>query len=338
MTRTLLWSMATLTIIGLVALGGCQSGSGSSVRIDPAPTSDDPVEAGPDRMAQAEEAREEGDYTVALALFREILAEDPTETEAYLGIGDVYRDQDNFNAAEPYYERAARIEPKSYRAQSSYGRALQMLERFVEAVRAFHRALALDPEGLEANLGLGTTYLQMDEPETAVAFAEKAVQIDPTNGAARGNLGQVYEASSRIDEAIEQYLVALELSERPGPVMRRLAKLFMAERRFMEAVNTADSWSRLEPSGESFTLLGRAQFKLGAYQSSSEAYLRATELDPESWTAWNGLGVNAMNRWITSGKTDDESRLEARRAFRTSLRLNNNQQRVILLMQKWGLQ
>ncbi|MCZ6835295.1 MAG: tetratricopeptide repeat protein [Planctomycetota bacterium] len=332
------WSITSLTIIGLLAFTGCKSDGDEITQGDLVLDDGKLVEVSFDRLTQAEQAREDGEYAIALALFREILAENPTDTYAYLGIGDVYLEQENYYAAEPFYERAARITPKSYRAQSSYGYILQMLNRLVEAVGVYQKALLLDPDGLEANLGLGSTFLQLDEPERAIAYAQKAVNLEPTNGAARGNLGQVYEATGRSNEAIEQYLVALELVDQPGPVMKRLGKVLIAERRYVEAVNTIDSLTKLEPNAESFTLLGRAHFKQGDYANSSLAYQRATELDPNAWRAWNGVGVNALNRWILSGKSDHDAKFEARHAFRRSLRLNNNQPRVIIQMQKYGLQ
>jgi Tfp pilus assembly protein PilF len=42
------------------------------------------------KIDDATAAKDTGDYTVALSLFQEILAENPTVTTAYLGIGDIY--------------------------------------------------------------------------------------------------------------------------------------------------------------------------------------------------------------------------------------------------------
>jgi tetratricopeptide (TPR) repeat protein len=337
MPRTTHWAGPILAILLSALLAGCESG-GRTADGTPKSGGGGAVERGTDKLTVAEQASAEGEYQVALALFREILAEDPMETRAYLGIGDIFVHERDYRSAEPYYERASRIDPRNYRAQFSYGHVLQLLDRFVESARAYQRALALNPEGVEANLGLGATYLRMDEPEHAVSFAEKAVQLDPRNGQARASLGEVYEVSARVEEAIAQYLIALELLDDPRHVMRRLAEVLIAEERFVEAVNTTESLAKLDPSGSSFALLGRAQFKIGAYDDSLQSYRNATEQDGGDWGAWNGLGVNALNRWLLSAKADDGARLEARNAFRQSLRLNSSQQNVIVLMQKYGLQ
>ena len=54
--------------------------------------------------------------------------------------------------------------------------------------------------------------------------------------------------------------------------------------------------------------------------------------------AFNGLGVNALNRWLLSKDTDLEARREALDAFRASLQINTDQQKVIGLMLKYNLQ
>ena len=94
---------------------------------------------------------------------------------------------------------------------------------------------------------------------------------------------------------------------------------------------------KVEPTAESFTKLGRALFKLGEYDRSINAYRRAVKLDPKYWQAHNGVGVNALNAWLGSDKQDETKWREARASFRRSLQANNDQQQVIILMQKYGL-
>src|SRR5687768_921683 len=43
-----------------------------------------------ERVAQATSAKDAGDYDTALAMFQEILAENPTITTAHVGVGDIY--------------------------------------------------------------------------------------------------------------------------------------------------------------------------------------------------------------------------------------------------------
>jgi tetratricopeptide (TPR) repeat protein len=290
-----------------------------------------------ERLDAARAASAAGDYDGALSMFQDILADNPMIATAYLGIGDIYVIRKDYAKAEPAYGRAARLEPRSFDAQYGHGLALQMLDEFVEAVRAYHRALTIDPANPKANLNLATTYLQLQEPLRAVVFAEKAVEVDPANGAAHANLGAIYEELQRYPEAIDAYIAAIELMGNRPPLLLNLINALGKERRYREAANTAATLVKIAPSAGAYERLGWCHFKLREYDASVQAYRDATEIEPDHWPALNGIGVNALNRWLLSKKRDTAARREARNAFRRSLRANENQPKVVSLMLNYDL-
>ncbi len=289
-----------------------------------------------DRLAHAEAAERAGEYQVALAVFRQILARNPTVATAYIGIGEIYMIQQDYEAAEPVLARAARLEPRNFDAQFGHGRALQMLERFIEAVRAYHRALTIRPDSLDANQNIATTYLQMGKPSSAQVFAEKAVEIDPASGPARVNLAAIYQDIGRTADAIHQYEAAVELMEPTSPLLLSLIKALVKEKRYVDAKNTAEYLVKLDPSARAWERLGWCAFRLGDYQQSIESYRESVQIDPDYWPALNGIGCNALNTWLLSGKADSSAFLEARQALRRSLRVNPDQQKVISLLSQYG--
>jgi tetratricopeptide (TPR) repeat protein len=289
------------------------------------------------QLADATAAKDHGDYDTALAMFQDLLAENPAITTAYLGIGEIYVIKEDYEKAEPAYARAAKLEPRNFDAQYGHGLSLQMLNRLVEAVKAYHRALTIEPEDVKANLNLATTYLQMNEAQSAVAFAEKAVALDPANGSARVNLGAAYEQVGRNAEAIDEYLVAMELVENTPPLMINLINVLGKEKRYREAVNTAENLIKIDPSANAYERLGWCQFRLADYEKSTAAYKEAVKLDKNHWQSLNGIGVNALNKWMLSKKRDRDAASEARDAFRRSLQVNPDQQKLITLMSNYGL-
>ncbi len=330
--------LPALVIGGLVGLypAGCSHHVASDVEpvtqlVTPAalPTTDQ-------RLAQAEAARLAGEYALALAAFRQILAHNPTIATAYVGIGEIYLVQADYARAEPVLARAARLEPRNFDAQYGHGRALQMLKRFVEAVKAYHRALTIRPQNVAANQRLATTYLQLGEPSSARVFAEKVVELDTANGPARANLGTIYLSLGRSIDAIRQYEAAVELMEPTVPLLNNLIKALAAEKRYVDAKNTAEFLVKLEPSAEAWERLGWCAFRMGDYQKSIEAYREAVRVNPAYWPALNGVGCNAFNTWLLSDKTNGAAFLEARQAFRRSLRVNPDQQKVISLLSRYG--
>ena len=288
-------------------------------------------------LAEADGLAESGEYDSALQLFHDVLEDDPTSAPAYIGIGDIHLDQGDYERAEPAFSRAARLEPRNFDAQFGHAVSLQMLDRLVEAVRAYHRALTIDPESPVANLNLATTYLQMDEANHAVVFAEKATEFDPDNGPAWVNLGVAYERVDRWGDAAEAYVAASERMEPTVELMTNLLNMLVRQKRYREVVNVADTIQKLNPDASSLERKGWALFRLGDYEGSTESYREAIAIDDTLWRAYNGLGVNALNRWLLSKETDSEAFELARDAFRASLQYNGDQQKVIALLLKYGM-
>ncbi|HRP63022.1 MAG TPA: tetratricopeptide repeat protein [Phycisphaerales bacterium] len=336
--RTRIILVAGLIGLTTAAVPGCANGGFGRRTAPPPIVVEEPSERHSQQLDDAHRAMQAGDYDIALAMFREILAENPTITPAYLGMGEIYLVQQDYEKAEPVYARAARLEPRNFEAQYGHGFALQMLQRFAEAVRAYHRALTIDPDNPKANLNLATTYLQLSEPRNAVLFAERAVEVDPSSGAARANLGAVYEQLDRNAEAVEQYLMAMELlEENTAPLMLNLINVLGKEKRYREAVNTAEHLVRVQPTANAYERLGWGYFRLGEFDRSINAYRKSVELDPQHWLSWSGIGVNSLNAWLLSERKDTDAMREARTAFRRSLQINPDQPRLITLMSNYGL-
>jgi tetratricopeptide (TPR) repeat protein len=334
-------------LAGFVASVGavlCAAGCGSADKAEPGaiavqaePIRVAPYQSGQMLAAEADAAKAAGEYQAALALFRRILADNPTSTIAYVGIGEVYLLQEDWVSAEPVFARAVRLEPRSFDAQYGHGIALQMIERFVDAVKAYHRALTIRPESIEANLHLATTYLQMGEPRSAQVFAEKVVELDPAHGPGRAALGSVYVELGRYREAITQYEAAVELMEPTPPLLINLINALGKEDRYIDARNTAEYLVKLVPSAEAYERLAWASFRMGDYAGSIEAYRLAVALKADFWQAHNGVGCNALNAWLLSGKLNTEALGEAKRSFRQSLRVNPDQPKVVSLLSKYGV-
>ena len=324
----------------VLSLTGCEAppeGSGRAAGGSKASTAADPTETQQQQLAEARVATEAGDYDTALGMLRDILAENPTLTPAYLGIGDIYLLKKDYSNAEPAFARAARLAPRNFDAQYGHGVALQMLKRFAEAVKSYYRALTIEPADVKANLAMATTRLLMGEPGGATIFAEKAVELDPANGPARVNLGAAYEQTGRYTDAIVQYEAAIELMEPSAPLLLNYISVLAKDKRYLDAKNTAEFLVRIEPSADGYERLGWAHFRLSEYDKSIEAYRKAVKLEPGHWQSHNGVGCNALNTWLLSKKRDRQAAREAKESFRRSLRLNPDQPSVVKVLTDYRL-
>lgn len=288
-------------------------------------------------LIAAEHIADAGDHEAAIRMFEELLAQNPTMTDAYLGLGAIHIERGNFKAAETNYSRAARLEPRNFDAQFGHGTVLESLHRYSEAARAYQRALAIRPGSIEANIGIANSYLATNRPEAAISFAQAAARLEPENVESRLSLATAYEQAGLFEDAVRELEVAMELGDTTEELLFRVIAAYMKAKRWQEAANAADTLIKVAQSAAAYERLGRAYFRLRHYELSMEAYRMAVELDPGHWPSLNGVGVNALNAWLRSERSDTEMSLEAREAFHSSLRVNPNQPKLVEILTSYSL-
>ncbi len=337
-------------VSGLIAamasgIGGCSSERPAESVVDaPFPPPPRPVidirRPSAEQAMRADQAREmvdEGRHEEAILAFEALLEENPSLTVAYVGIGKAYEDLGRFDRAEPAYARAARLDPRDYDAQFGHGTVLRALGRLKEAVRAYQQALAIRPEDLDGLADLGAVFVELEMPASGIPLIERRVELDPDDGDARALLGTAYMLAGRPGDAIDAYEIAIEYVGNDPELIGNLVECYARLGRHREAANAGQVLVAVAPSPQAWERLGRAYFRLGDYDASVESYSRAVELDPEFWPALNGVGVNELNRWLRSERTDLDAREAAADAFRSSLRANPDQPKVVSLLTTYGL-
>ena len=326
-----------LTILPL--LTACKTRTLEQIRgeqpVPMAPSGGGPSKPNPKETATLTRARsrmDRGDYDAALALFQEVLRDNPKLPDAWVGVGDVQSNLQQWEQAESAYANAVGLDNQNFDAHFGRGKALQVLNRLLDAIRSYHRALLIKPDDFDANLNMATAYLQLDQADSAITYAEKAVKLRPDSGPARINLGVAYERAKRPGDAVTQYEMAAELMEPTPQLLMNLLNAYAQGKRYREAVNAANLLVRISPTAGSWERLGWAYFRLGDYSRSLESYRESVRVDGRHWPAWNGVGVNLLNEWLQGQKQDQALVEQARAAFRKSLQINPDQVKVQRLL------
>ena len=102
-------------------------------------------------------------------------------------------------------------------------------------------------------------------------------------------------------------------------------------------INTLNRSLQIEQSAYAHERIGYARFKLREYEAAERAFRDAVELDPAYHPPRpNGLGVCLLNEYIATGSDDDAIKREAIGMLRQSLRVENNQPRIVDLVSRFG--
>ncbi len=337
LSRSLLCIVLAMTAASMVSCRSWQAGSPRSSSKTKAVAQEKPSEADAQfAAAKGQALAQTGNFDAAIREFERAIAINPNLTHAYVGIGDIHRQQGDFASAEQSYAYAVKIEPRNFNAQYLHGLSLQILNRLSEAVRAYLRALSIRPNNADANLNLATAYLQLGEPDQGLTYAQFAVRHAPQRGDARINLGAIYAALGRHNDAIAEYQQAAELVELTPELLLNLSDSLSNAGRYAEMVVTLDQLITMQPSAIAYERLGSAHFRLRHYDDALTSFKQALTLDSQHYPALNGVGVCLLNRYIWSNKSDQKALKEAINALRRSIQIESRQPRIVELLSRYG--
>jgi len=141
--------------------------------------------------ALAEELIRTKDYVRARDLLSSALQKKPEEPALLEAQGDLYRRQDQSQAAIDSYLRSLNSDPGRVSARLSLARTYLESNHGEEAKAQLEKVLQVDSTNPEANAELGRLAFDAGEAATALQFAEKALARDPNNLAANEVLAQI---------------------------------------------------------------------------------------------------------------------------------------------------
>ena len=148
-------------------------------------------------------------------------------------------------AAECYREAIA-ADPADANAYVSLGFALRELQQLGDAEAALQRAVALDPEVADAHYLLGTLARARNAPDEAIGHLRRAVEVQPDLDVAYHELftllfrsGQLAEAQEVIGRAIARWPQAAELRCYLGNLLSQRGEYAQAAASYREAVAIA---------------------------------------------------------------------------------------------------
>jgi len=325
---TIMRSISLLTAVALAAaviFTGCT--------LDPKTSSRQQIRG---HLDSAEGYQAGGLLDAALAEFGLALEVNPNIADAHMGMGGIYQQRGDYEMASRAYERATIVEPDKFEAHYSLGLMKQLLGRFQEALRAYKNAWRLNPDNFQVNRELGSTYLQLGRPGEALTFVQIATKLDPDSQAAWCNLAATYNMLERYDDSVDTYRQAAELGDLADPVLLGLADAHIHLNNFQQSLNVLEALIRRSPSVTAYERLGYVRFKMRQFKQALFEYRQAMALNPDDTATLNGLGACLMTLYIQDGRTDTPRRNEGLNSWRKSVRIDNQQSRIIDLIARFS--
>ncbi|KAJ4848829.1 Suppressor of RPS4-RLD 1 [Turnera subulata] len=153
----------------------------------------------------------EGKYASAIAIFDQVLREDPAYPEALIGRGTAYAFQRELEAAISDFTKAIQSNPSAGEAWKRRGQARAALGEAGEAIEDLTKALEFEPNSPDILHERGIVNFKFKDFVAAVEDLSACVKLDGNNKSAYTYLGLAFSSLGEYKRAEESHLKAIQL-------------------------------------------------------------------------------------------------------------------------------
>ncbi|OFW60564.1 MAG: hypothetical protein A2133_11930 [Actinobacteria bacterium RBG_16_64_13] len=154
-----------------------------------------------DPMAQARDLEDQGDLGAAVALYQEVLQDEPDNAEALLGAALDLSFLGRFDEALVFQERLAAVDAEDAQIRTELGfNYLNHQDRPSDAVRVFAEAAVLEPSAKHLTY-LAQAQLAAGEVAEAEETLRAAIGLDPSYANSYNVLVRLLQQNGRTNEA-----------------------------------------------------------------------------------------------------------------------------------------
>lgn len=148
-------------------------------------------------------------FAAAEKKYKEYLHLRSDDTEAWLNLGILYYQTDDYQEAQGAISKSLEIEALNAQAYYVLGCCLEKSNKIPQAISAYQDAIALDPNLLDAYNNLGNIIARLGQITQAETVYRQAISANPSHFGSYINLGNLLIGQNQIEQAIELYQTAL---------------------------------------------------------------------------------------------------------------------------------
>jgi len=258
---------------------------------------------------QGNSARDDRDYSAAESSYLAAQKLDPKDARAFVGMGNLYADQQRWENAEKAFRSAVAIEKNFVELLTALSFVLtrplmapNISERYAEAEALARQAIKLDPKSALAHDALGEALELQGQTgsETETAY-RRSTQLDRDFAPAYAHLARLLRKLGRTAEANSAYREATTRAITVGTKLL-VADAMQSDQRYADSVPILDLALRLDAkSPTALTMLGRANTVLGKFTEAERLLQRAIQIAPASPVGYELLSSLRLRQ----GRTED---------------------------------
>lgn len=238
---------------------------------------------------------EQKKYDEAIAIYRKMVKEDPSDLNAYQLLVDALNAARRFDESLKVISEAEKKVTDEEAVKMLRGLTLYKQKNFDRAEAIFKELAKSDSDRADDYYYmLGSVYMDQKRWDQAEKALRQAVKINPVNANALNALGYMYaDRNIKLEEARSLVSKALELNPSAPHILDSMGWVYFREGKLLEAREYVEKAAKRMNDAEIFDHLGDIYNELGNKQKAQEMYRNALDLDPERSGVRNKLNNSA---------------------------------------------
>lgn len=164
------------------------------------------------KIKEASVLNSKNEFEKAYEIYKDILGENPNNTDALFGVGVILEKQKKFDLAIQFLSKAIESKPDIIEACLARGRIFRQQGMYENAILDFTDVVSRYPDNFKALIARGITFGQTRRFNSAINDFNMAIKINPNSAEAFYNLGVAHEKIHHFESAIDDYSIAVKLN------------------------------------------------------------------------------------------------------------------------------
>jgi arylsulfatase A-like enzyme/Tfp pilus assembly protein PilF len=202
--------------------------------------------------------------------------------------------QGNFSQANYLLKEIISIDPQIIDAYFLLGRLAIEMREYQESIMWNKKLLSLNHDHVLASFNLALSYRQLGKLDDAVTDFQRVLQLDSRNQKALNNLVDIYLETDNLYKAQEYCRKALQLDDKQADIYVSLASVYYAQKQFSKAesaLKKAINLSSNQPIPNLHFNLALLHENNGAIHEAIKEYEAELNSFPENYKALTNLGI-----------------------------------------------
>ncbi|HET6250643.1 MAG TPA: tetratricopeptide repeat protein [Tepidisphaeraceae bacterium] len=214
-----------------------------------------------------------GQYSEAAGIYRQIIAQQPTHSDAHHLLGLSALAAGRPQLAAHWFAKAVALAPAIPDYHHNLALALAACGNFPAAIDAYQNVIRLKPDFPDVHYNLGNAYLKSKRHAEAADAYRHALRFRPDHGDAHLNLGQALAHLLQHAEAVDKFRRAIELNPQQAEAHMNLGLALLETGQTEAALAAAKQAVALDPqSGDAHSLLAVIFLLLGDFPAGWPEY------------------------------------------------------------------